>query len=96
MSKKLPSEEIISLKRRNYWLIRDLNLCMKHQKMELDSVLSINDNIDHSNMFSSVGKSLYKQRNNHLDKHGLLVDLEIRIRREMYDNGKQIMKLRSK
>lgn len=62
MSNKLPSEEIISLKRSNYWLIRDLSLCMKHQEMELDSVLSITNNIDHSNMFSSVGKSLCKKK----------------------------------
>lgn len=37
---------------------------------------------------------MQKKRNNHLDKHGLLVDLEIRIRDEIYENGKEIMKLR--
>ena len=92
--KKLPSKEIIELKSSNFWLIRDLWMCSKHIDDENNSINHLNSMMDNMNPFTRTYKALFKNRNKHLDKLGLLIDLEVRIREDIYNNGKEIMRLR--
>lgn len=50
--------------------------------------------MDNMNPFTRTYKALFKNRNKRLDKLGLLIDLEVRIREDIYNNGKEIMRLR--
>ena len=92
--KKLPSKEIIELKSSNFWLIHDLCLCNKHINDENNYIINLNSMMDNMNPFTRTYKALFKNRNKHLDKLGLLIDLEVRIREDIYNNGKEIMRLR--
>ena len=93
--KKLPSKEIRDLKSSNFWLIRDLWLCNKHVNDENNSIIHLNSMMDNINPFTRIYKELFKNRNKHLDKLGLLIDLDVRIREDIYNNGKEIMRLRN-
>lgn len=92
--KKLPSKEIMDLKRTNYWLIRDRLQVKFAVQNEYKNISDLNGMINANNVFTITGKELVKNRNKRLDLLGLLSDLEIRIDRDIYENGKKIMKLR--
>ena len=89
--KKVPCDEIQRLKRSNFWLIRDRNLVNRVMKEKLDLVLEIN-NAPSLNWGEIKEKT--KIRNKVIDEHGLLVDLLVRINRDICENGLEIIKLR--
>ena len=92
MIKIIPGEEIQQLKRSNFWLCRDRVKVKNIMKEKLDSVVELNKSMQY--MDYCYLKESTKQRNKLIDEHSLLIDLYMRINREIYDNGIKIMKLR--
>lgn len=92
MIKRIPSEEIQKLKRTNFWLCRDRTLTKKIMREKSDAIVEVNKQM--SSMEYSKLKEYTKKRNKLLDEHDLLIDLYIRINEDIYQNGKEIMKLR--
>ena len=93
MSKDIPCEEIQHLKRANFWLCKDRINVKSLMREKLDSVVELNKSIKHVEY--RYYKDYTKQRNKLLDEHSLLIDLYMRINQDIYDNGKEIMRLRN-
>ena len=92
MTKRVPSEEIQRLKRDNFWLCRDRVRTLKIMREKLDTIVELNNEmrlVEYSKL-----KKFTKDRNKLLDEHDLLIDLYMRINKDIYQNGKEIMKLR--
>ena len=92
MSKNIPCEEIQNLKRDNFWLCRDRVKVKNLMKEKLDSVVELNESMQQIEY--RYLKEYTKQRNKLIDEYSLLIDLYIRINKDIYDNGLKIMKLR--
>lgn len=92
MSKNIPCEEIQHLKRANFWLCKDRIKVKNIMREKLDSVVELNklmQRIEYSYL-----KDYTKQRNKLIDEYSLLIDLHMRINQDIYDSGKEIMRLR--
>lgn len=92
MSKNIPCEEIQHLKQDNFWLCKDRIKVKSLMREKLDSVVELNKLMQQ--MEHCYLKNYIKQRNKLLDEHSLLIDLHMRINKDIYDNGIKIMKLR--
>ena len=92
MSKNIPCEEIQHLKRANFWLCKDRIKVKSLMREKLDSVVELNKSMQH--MEYRYLKDCTKQRNKLIDEHSLLIDLYMRINQDIYDSGKEIMRLR--
>ena len=92
MSKNIPCEEIQHLKRANFWLCKDRIKVKRLMREKLDSVVELNKLIQQ--MEYLYYKDYIKQRNKLIDEYSLLIDLHMRINKDIYDNGIKIMKLR--
>lgn len=90
------NKEIAKLKRINYWLIRDRDNVTKLLLEKNKSILNI---IYKFNKTKSEGdfdklKELEKERVYLLREQEALVDLKLRIHRDIYENGKHILNIR--
>ena len=92
MSKNIPCEEIQHLKRANFWLCKDRTKVKNIMREKLESVFELNKLIQQ--MEYLYYKDYTKQRNKLIDEYSLLIDLHMRINKDIYDNGIKIMKLR--
>ena len=92
MSKNIPCEEIQHLKRANFWLCKDRIKVKSLMIEKLDNVVELNKSMQH--MEYRYLKDYTKQRNKLIDEHSFLIDLYVRINKDIYDNGIKIMKLR--
>ena len=92
MSKNIPCEEIQHLKRANFWLCKDRIKVKSLMRQKLESVVELNKSMEYVEY--RYYKDYTKQRNKILDEHSLLIDLHMRINKDIYDNGIKIMKLR--
>ena len=93
MSKNIPCEEIQHLKRANFWLCKDRVKVKSLMREKLDSVFELNKSMKYVEY--RYYKDYIKQRNKLLDEHSLLIDLYMRINQDIYDNGKEIIRLRN-
>ena len=93
MSKNIPCEEIQHLKRANFWLCKDRIKVKSLMREKLDSVFELNNTMKYVEY--RYYKDYTKQRNKLLDEHSLLIDLYMRINQDIYNNGKEIMRLRN-
>lgn len=92
MSKNIPCEEIQHLKRANFWLCKDRIKVKNIMREKLNSIVELNklmQQIEYRYL-----KDYTKHRNKLIDEHSLLIDLHMRINQDIYDNGKEIMRLR--
>lgn len=92
MSKNVPCEEIQHLKRANFWLCKDRIKVKNILREKLESVVELNKAMKYVEY--RYLKDFTKQRNKLIDEYSLLIDLHIRINKDIYDNGIKIMKLR--
>ena len=92
MSKNIPCEEIQHLKRANFWLCKDRIKVKNIMREKLDSVVELNKSMKYVEY--RYYKEYTKQRNKLIDEYFLLIDLHMRINKDIYDNGIKIMKLR--
>ena len=92
MSKNIPCEEILYLKQDNFWLCKDRIKVKNIMREKLESVVELNKLIQQ--MGYLYPKACIKQRNKLLDEHSLLIDLHMRINKDIHDNGVKIMRLR--
>ena len=92
MSKNIPCEEIQHLKRANFWLCKDRIKVKNIMRDKLESVVELNKLVQQIEY--RYLKDCTKQRNKLLDEHSLLIDLHMRINKDIHDNGIKIMKLR--
>ena len=93
MSNNIPCEEIQYLKRANFWLCKDRIKVKNIMQEKLESVVELNKSMQH--MEYRCLKDCTKQRNKLIDEHSLLIDLYMRINQDIYNNGKEIMRLRN-
>ena len=93
MSKNIPCEEIQHLKRANFWSCKDRIKVKNIMREKLESVIELNKSMQHIEY--RYLKDCTKQRNKLLDEHSLLIDLYVRINKDIYDNGVKIMRLRN-
>ena len=92
MSKNIPCEEIQHLKRVNFWLCKDRVKVKNIMREKRESVVELNKLMQQ--MEYRYLKDYIKQRKKLIDEYFLLIDLHMRINKDIYDNGIKIMKLR--
>ena len=93
MSKNIPCEEIQHLKRANFWLCRDRIKVKNIMREKRNSVFELNKLMQQ--MEYRYLKDYTKQRKKLIDEYFLLIDLHMRINKDIYDNGIKIMRLRN-
>ena len=93
MSKNIPCEEIQHLKRANFWLCKDRIKVKNIMREKLESVVELNNAMKYVEYRYLTDYT--KQRNKLIDEHSLLIDLYVRINKDIYDNGVKMMKLRN-
>ena len=93
MSKNVPCEEIQHLKQANFWLCKDRIKVKNIVQDKIYSVVELNKTM--KQMEYRYLKDYTKQRNKLINEYSLLIDLHMRINKDIYDNGKEIMRLRN-
>ena len=88
--------KIWSLKRNNYWLLNELKGVEKLLHKKWDEILEVVNTIRNLKLIEKYEdiKPLDVRRVHLLKEQEALISLEVRIRREIYENGKEILKLR--
>lgn len=88
--------KIWSLKRNNYWSLNELKGVEKLLRKKGDEILEVINAIRNLKLIEKYEdiKSLDVRRIHLLKEQDALISLEVRIRREIYENGKEILKLR--
>ena len=92
MSKNIPCEEIQHLKRANFWLCKDRIKVKSLMREKRESIVELNKSMKYVEY--RYLKYYTKQRKKLIDEYFLLIDLHMRINKDIYDNGIKIMKLR--
>lgn len=88
--------KIWSLKRSNYWSLNELKGVEKLLNKKGDEILEVVNVIRNLKLIEKYEdiKPLDVRRVHLLKEQEALISLEVRIRREIYENGKEILKLR--
>ena len=87
---------IWSLKRSNYWLLNELKVVKKLLHKKGDEILEVVNAIRNLKLIEKYEdiKPLNVRRVQLLKEQEALISLEVRIRQDIYENGKEILKLR--
>ena len=88
--------KVWSLKRSNYWSLNELKGVEKLLHKKGDEILEVVNairNLKLTEKYEDI-KTLDVRRVHLLKEQEALISLEVRIRREIYENGKEILKLR--
>ena len=88
--------KIWSLKRSNYWLLNELKGVKKLLHKKGDEILEVVNAIRNLKLIEKYEdiKPLNVRRVQLLKEQEALISLEVRIRQDIYENGKEILKLR--
>ena len=88
--------KIWSLKRSNYWSLNELKGVEKLLQKKGDEILEVFNAIRNLKLIEKYEdvKPLDVRRVHLLKEQEALISLEVRLRREIYENGKEILKLR--
>ena len=88
--------KIWSLKRSNYWSLNELKGVEKLSQKKGDEILEVVNAIRNLKLIEKYEdiKPLNVRRVQLLKEQEALISLEVRIRQDIYENGKEILKLR--